>query len=91
MSSLAQESIKFDERVNRHAAGADLHARARDRIKHPRRDHHDHAGLRFDLHKAAGETLLAATEANALPVKGVPAIIDHDILPDMGRMTGRLP
>ena len=44
MSSLAQESIEFDERVNRHAAGAILHARARDRIKHPRRDHHNHAG-----------------------------------------------
>ena len=91
MSPLAQESIEFDERVNRRAAGADLHARARDLIEHPRRDHRNHAGLRFDLHKSTGETLLAATEANALAVKGMPAIMDNDILPDMGRMTARLP
>ena len=83
--------MQFDERVHRYPAGADLHACARDRIEHPRRYNRDDAGLRFDLHEPPGETLLAAAEANATPVEGMPAIMDHDFLPDMGRMTKRLP
>jgi hypothetical protein len=89
ISSLAEESMQFDERVHRHPAGADLHACARDRIEHPRCDNRDDAGLRFDLHEPPGETLLAAAQANATPVEGMPAVIDHDVLPDMGRMTRR--
>ena len=83
--------MQFDERVHRHSAGADLHACARDRIEHPRRHNRDDAGLRFDLHEPPGETLLAAAEANATPVERMPAVMDHDVLPDMGRMTRRLP
>jgi hypothetical protein len=29
--------------------------------------------------------------ANAAPIVSVPVIMDLDLLPDMGRMTGRLP
>src|SRR4051812_20993507 len=47
ISSLAEESMQFDERVHRYPTGADLHACARDRIKHPRRHNRDDAGLRF--------------------------------------------
>ena len=83
--------MQFDECVRRYPADADLHACARDRIEHPRRHDRDDAGLRFDLHEPPGDTLLAAAEANATPVEGMPAIMDHDFLPDMGRMTRRLP
>ena len=83
--------MQFDERVHRQPAGADLHACARDRVEHPHRQNRDDAGLRFDLHEPPGETLLAAAEASATPVEGMPAIMDHDFLPDMGRMTRRLP
>jgi hypothetical protein len=89
ISALAEESMQFDERVHRHPAGADLHACARDRIEHPRRHNCDDAGLGFDLREPPGETLLAAAEANATPVEGMPAIMDHNFLPDMGRMTRR--
>jgi hypothetical protein len=82
--------MQFDERVHRYPAGADLHACARDRIEHPRRYNRDDAGRRFDLHEPPGETLLAAAEANATPEEGMPAIMDHDFLPEMGRMTRRL-
>jgi hypothetical protein len=91
ISALAEESMQFDERVHRYPANADFHACARDRIEHPRRYNRDDAGLRFDLHEPPGATLLAAAEANATPVEGMPAIMDHDFLPDMGRMTTRLP
>src|SRR4051812_13477497 len=83
--------MQFDERVYRYPAQANLHACARDRIEHPRRHDRDDAGLRFDLHESPGDTLLAAAEANATPVEGMPAIVDYDFLPDMGRMTRRLP
>ena len=66
--------MQFDERGRRYPADADLHACARDRIEHPRRYNRDDAGLRFDLHEPPGETLLAAAEANAMPVEGMPAI-----------------
>src|SRR3954471_1971508 len=82
--------MQFDERVHRYPAGADLHARARDRIEHPRRHNRDDAGLRFDLHEPPGDTLLTAAEANATPIEGMPAITDRDFLPEMGRMTRRL-
>jgi hypothetical protein len=91
IASLAEETMQFDERVHRYPADADLHACARDRIEHPRHHNRDDAGLRFDLHEPPGDTLLAAAEANATPVEGMPAIMDHDFLPDMGRMTRRWP
>src|SRR3954453_12512865 len=81
--------MQCDERVHRYPAGADLHARARNRIEHPRRYNRDDAGLRFDLHEPPRATLLTAAEANATPIEGMPAIMDHDVLPDMGRMTRR--
>src|SRR3954453_14895996 len=83
--------MQCDERVHRYPAGADLHARARNRIEHPRRYNRDDAGLRFDLHEPPRATLLTAAEANATPIEGMPAIMDHDFLPDMGRMTRRWP
>src|SRR3954466_2526808 len=81
--------MQCDERVHRYPAGADLHARARNRIEHPRRYNRDDAGLRFDLHEPPRATLLTAAEANATPEEGMPAIMDHDVLPEMGRMTRR--
>ena len=83
--------MQFDERVYRYQAQADLHACAGDRIKHPRRHNRDDAGLRFDMHEPPGATLLTAAQANATPEEGMPAVMDHDVLPDMGRMTWRLP
>jgi hypothetical protein len=82
--------MQCDERVHRYPADADLHACARDRIEDPRRHNRDDAGLRFDLHEPPGDTLLTAAEANATPIEGMPAIMDHDFLPEMGRMTRRL-
>jgi len=39
---------------------------------------------------AAGAPLDTLT-AKAAPIECVPAVMDLDLLPDMGRMTGRLP
>jgi hypothetical protein len=37
--------------------------------------------------EAAGETILAVVPPDAPPVQRMPAVVNHDLLPDMGRMT----
>jgi hypothetical protein len=36
-----------------------------------------------------GSAVLTVVLANAAPIQRMPAIMDHDLLPDMGRMTTR--
>jgi hypothetical protein len=60
---------------------------AGDRVEHPRRDDRDHAGRHLDVLEAAGETILAAVPPDAPPAQRMPAVVNHDLLPDMGRMT----
>ena len=59
------------------AAGSSIHAG---------RDDRDHAGRRLDVHEATGETVLAVVPPDAPPVQRMPAVVNHDLLPDMGRM-----
>ncbi len=62
-------------------------SRAGDRVEHPGRDDRDHAGRHLDVHEPAGETILAVVPPDAPPVQRMPAVVNHDLLPDMGRMT----
>jgi hypothetical protein len=43
-----------------------------------------------DVYELARRAPLDLNAARALPTQGMPAIMDGDILPDMGRMTARL-
>ena len=45
----------------------------------------------LDVKDIATSAPLDILAANAAPIVSVPAIMDLDLLPDMGRMTGRLP
>ena len=89
-TALDQQVMQVNQRRYRHARRADRHSGAGDRIQHPRRDHRNHAGRRLEIDKAASDALLTAMASNTTPIKGVPAIMDLDLLPDMGRMSGRL-
>ena len=64
---------------------------AGDRIQDPRRSHNDHPGCRLEVNNRPGRALLALLAEDAETIESVPAIPDLDLLPDMGRMTGRLP
>ncbi len=86
-----QEVMQLNEPRHCHARSPDLHSDASHRIQHPRRDHRNHAECCLDIDKAASDALFAAMAPDTMPIKGVPAIMDLDLLPDMGRMTGRLP
>jgi hypothetical protein len=82
--------MQLNQRRYRHARRADLHPGAGGGIQDPRRGHNDHAGCRLEVNNGPGYALLATLAPDAAAIEGVPAILDLDLLPDMGRMTGRL-
>ena len=86
-----QQVMQLNQCRQRHARRAEPHPGAGDRIQDPRCGHDDHAGRRLEVDNSAGFTLLAALAPDAVAIQGVPAIMDLDLLPDMGRMTRRLP
>ena len=82
--------MKVSERRRRHARRTERHSGARGRIEHPRRHHHDHAGLHLDMDELAPGAPLRVVAANTPPLKRVPSVTNFDVLPEMGRMTVRL-
>ena len=86
-TTLDQQMVQVSQRRHRHTRRAELHPGAGDRVEHPRRDDRDHPGCHLDVHEATGETILAVVPPDAPPVQRMPAVVNHDLLPDMGRMT----
>ena len=90
-SQATSSSCRSLQRRQRDLRRADLDAGAIDRVELPRRqDRHD-ARRQLDVHELTRRTPLALNATRAPPVQRMPAIVDDDILPDMGRMTARLP
>jgi hypothetical protein len=87
---LDQQLMQLNQRRYRHARRAESHPSADARIQYPRRGHNHYAGCRLEVNNRSGYALLATLAPDAAAVEGVPAILDLDVLPDMGRMTGRL-
>jgi hypothetical protein len=90
-TALDQKVMEVNQRGYRHARRTDRHSGAGGGIEDPRRSHNDHAGPCLEVNNGSGYALLAALAPDAAPIKGVPTIVDLDLLPDMGRMTWRLP
>ena len=96
-TTLDQQLVEVSERRHRHArraeprpdAGDRVEPRpdAGDRVEHPRRHDRDHAGRHLDVHEATGETILVVVPPDTPPVQRMPAVVNYDLLPDMGRMT----
>jgi hypothetical protein len=86
-TTLDQQLVQVGERRHRHARRAEPHPGAGDRVEHPGRDDRDHAGRHLDVREPTGETILAVVPSDAPPVQRMPAVVNHDLLPDMGRMT----
>ena len=83
--------VKLDQGCLRYARSPKRHAGADSGIKDPCRGHDDDARCRLEVDNGARYTLLAALALDTTPVEGVPAIVNLDFLPDMGRMAGRSP
>src|SRR5689334_14829852 len=87
---LDQQLMQLNQRRYRDARHAERHPSAGGGIQYPRRRHHDHAACRLAVNNGSGYALLATLAPSAAPIECVPAIMDLDLLPDMGRMTGRM-
>ena len=74
----------------RDARRAQCHSSAGGGIEHPCRHHDDYAGRYFDVNNLAAGAPLNILATNTAPIECVPAIMNLDLLSDMGRMTGRL-
>ena len=83
--------MQGQERAQRYLWKADLEASAKDRVELPRRHDRNDARHQLDVDELARCTPLALNATRTPPKERMPAIVDHDILPDMGRMTARLP
>ena len=86
-----QQLVQVDERGDRDLGHANLKAGAEDRIELPGRKHRDDAGHQLDMHELARRPPFALDASRPLSEQRMPAILNDDILPDMGTMTARLP
>jgi hypothetical protein len=86
-SLIRQQPIQIRQCRDGDQRGADLHAGARGPIDHPGRDHDRHARPAFDDDHVGAAALLAVNPAQTAPMQRMPAIMDFDLIPDMGRMT----
>jgi hypothetical protein len=82
-----QQVMQVDQRGGRHPRRAHLHPRAGRSVEHPGRHHRDDAGRRLDMDDLAAGPPLAVVPPQPPPVQRVPAVVDDDLMPDMGRMT----
>jgi len=90
-TALDQQLMQLNQRQYRDARRPEPHSGAGDGIEHPRRHDDDHTGRYLDVNDLAADPPLDIPASNTTPIECVPAIMDLNLLPDMGRMTGRLP
>lgn len=90
-SLLRQQPTQIAKCLQRDSRLAELHVGTRGGTEHPRGDDDDDAGLDLYVHDFAVDALLAVLPPDPTAVQRVPAIEDFNFLPDMGRMTWRLP
>ena len=90
-TALDQQVMKVSQRRYAQARRAERHYGARRRIEHPRRPHHDHAGLHLDVNELGTGAPLRIVAANTPTMKRVPSVTNFDVLAEMGRMSLRLP
>jgi hypothetical protein len=90
-TALDEQVMQLNQRGYHYARRPEPHSGAGDGIEHPCRYHDDHAARYLDVNDLAAGALLDILASNATPIQCVPAIMDLDLLPDMGRMTRRLP
>src|SRR5207253_11165088 len=79
------------QRRYRDARHAEPHSGAGRGIEHPGCHHNDYARCYLDVNDLTAGAPLNILASNITPIERVPAIVDLYLVPDMGRMTGRLP
>jgi hypothetical protein len=87
-STSAEQVMKIDKSRKGCLRRTEVHAGAHDRIKHPGRQHQDRSRTSHDMDETARLALLDRFHVQSLAVQWMPTAVNHDFLPDMGRITG---
>ncbi len=83
-----QQPLQFNKCREIHARPARGQSGANDGIKHPVSNGNNHARRTHDAQKLTRRSLRYAPDDNLAAKIGMPAIVDFQLLPDMGRMNG---
>ena len=79
--------MQVTQGVYRHSWYAERHSGTDAGVQHPVRQCCYNTRLDLNMNDTAGGALLAVVGICASPVKWMPAIVNFDFSPDMGRMT----
>ena len=90
-SVLGQQLMQITEGGHRCAGSTQFHACAGGSVEHPRRHDQDYARCDLDVNHLTGRSLFAVLPSKSTTIECMPAVEDLYLLPDMGRMTPRLP
>lgn len=80
--------MKLGQGRNRDARWPQPHSNTGHRIQHPRRDGDNDARCHLDMRKGTGLSNFDVMLPQATSVKWMPAVVNDDFPPDMGRMSG---
>jgi hypothetical protein len=83
-----QQPLQFNKCREIYARCAHRHPGANDGIEHPVGNGNDHARRTHNAQKSTGCSLRYAPDADLAAKIGMPAVLDFQLLPDMGRMNG---
>ena len=83
-----QQPLQFNKCREIHARSALGHRGANDRIKHPVSNGNNHARRAHDAQKSPRCSLRYASDDDLAAKIGMPAVLNFQLLPDMGRMNG---
>ena len=89
-SSINKQLVQVAQRRHGDPRFGEHHDGTRDGVEHPCRHHFDYARLGFNMDDTAGTALLNIANLCAPAVQWMPAIVNFNFLPDMGRMTANL-
>jgi hypothetical protein len=87
-STLGEQIMKIDQGRYRNLRRTRFHANTGHRIQHPRRDGDNNARRGLDMRKGTGLSSLDVMLPQAATMKRMPAVVNDNFLPDMGRMSG---
>ena len=82
------QPLQFNKCREIHARHALGHRGANDGIKHPVSNSNNHARWTHNAQKSARRSLRYAPNDDLAAKIGMPAVMDLQLLPDMGRMNG---
>jgi hypothetical protein len=83
---LDKQLMQFSQGRDRYPRHPQLHPATSGGIEHPCRYNQDVAGQHLEMHNFSAGAPLDILTSNPPPIQSVPAVVDLNCLPDMGRM-----